>query len=158
MDAQDAMKTCNENLRCKMYQQHMIELHESINLLRHAPILFEENCLKPMNITSINDTSWGTELWLSVDYNELLPAEKTQHNEATLFDGCSFTTENRSELPSCKPSTRGSRYKDVHPDTPLPDFSMIDFDQQPMRWCASLIIQNYVVSHIGYEDSKIETI
>ena len=71
-----------------------------------------------------------------------------------MFDGCSFATENRSELPSCKPPTFGSRYKDVHPDTPLPDFSLIDFDQQPMRCYASLILQNYVVSHIGYEDSK----
>ena len=75
-NAQDAMNTCNEDLRCKMSQQRMIELHESINLLRHAPILFEENCLKPMNRTSMDDTSWGTEIGFSVDPNAFLPVQK----------------------------------------------------------------------------------
>ena len=42
-DDQDAMNTYNENLRYKISQQHVIELNKSINLLRHAPILCEEN-------------------------------------------------------------------------------------------------------------------
>ena len=36
----------------------------------------------------------------------------------------------------------------------MPDFSLIEFNEMPTRWCPSLIPQNYVASHIGYEDSK----
>ena len=65
-----------------------------------------------------------------------------------------FTTEHGGEFPSYYPPSFGSRHKDVNPDTPLTCFSVIDFDETPMRCCESLMLKNCIASHIGYEDSK----
>ena len=132
----------------------MIELHKLVNLLWYAPILCEENALKPLNAITMDGASWGVEIGFKVDSNKLLLVKENEYNKAKLFDGYSFITENGCELPSYKPLTYGHRYKDMHPDTPLPNFSVIDFDKQPIHCCASFILQNYVTSHIGYEDSK----
>ena len=132
----------------------MIELHKSVNLLHHALTLCEENDLKPLNATTMDRTFWGVEIGFKLNPNKLLPVKENEYNKAKLFDGCSFTTKNGYELPSYKPLTYGHHYKDLYPNTLLSDFSVIDFDKQPIRCCASFILQNYVTSNIGYEDFK----
>ena len=76
------------------------------------------------------------------------------YNKAKRFENCSFTTKDGKELPMHKPPTYDSTYKHIDPGTPVPDFAIIDFNIIPIRCCASFMLQNYVASHIGYEDSK----
>ena len=84
----------------------------------------------------------------------MLLVQKTQFNKAKLFDGCSFTMKDGSKLPSYKAPKCGYALKNLSPDTPIPDFSIIDFSVTPMRCCASVMLQCYVAAHVGYEDSK----
>ena len=59
-----------------------------------------------------------------------------------------------SELKEHASPKHGNLHKDVEKYTPMPLFSIIDFKVMPIRYCASLILQNFVASHLGYEDSK----
>ena len=96
--------------------------------------------------------TWAKEIGVSVDPNNILPARKNMYHKAKLFDGCSFTTKDGSELPIFKPPAHGYEYDHISPDTPVSDFSVIDFNVIPMRCCASVMLKNYVASHVGYED------
>jgi len=153
-NAQDAMNACNNNLRYKMSEEHHILLNKYMNLFAHAPILTEDNMLKPMNGTHINTQHWGEEIGFSMDPNDILPVSQVKYMKAKLFDGCSFTMKDGSALPSYKITTCGHAIKNISPETPVPDFSIIDFSVMPIRCCASVMLQCYVAAHIGYEDSK----
>ena len=76
------------------------------------------------------------------------------HVKAQKFDEHSFTTNDGNELPQCEVLTCGNMYDNVSSDTTLPKFSVIYFDAMPEHCCVSLVLQNYVASHIGSEDSK----
>lgn len=88
----------------------------------------------------MDHSSQRAEIGFKVDPNGLLSAKENECDKAKLFDGYSFATENGCELPSCQSLICGYRYKDVHPDTLIPDFSVIDFDKQPMHCCASFML------------------
>ena len=76
------------------------------------------------------------------------------HVKAKLFNECAFTVLDGSELKGHASPTYGNLHKDVDEDTHMPLFSIIDFKVMPIRCCASLILQNFVASHLGCEDSK----
>ena len=137
-----------------MTKEHKHQLQKSIYLYEHAPILSENNALRPLCDATFNDIEWGMLIGFELDPNSSLPVEKNHFILAKKFIKHSFATLDGNELPKCKVLTRGNVHKNISSDTPLPIFSVIDFKTIPMRCCASLMLQNYVASHIGSEDSK----
>ena len=75
-DAENVMNAHNNNLRHKIFQDHMILLKKSINLFRHAPVLSEYNRLKPINKMGVCNKSWGEKIGVSVDPNNILLVKK----------------------------------------------------------------------------------
>ena len=119
------------------------------------PILNELNLLRSMNEMQCSNTSWGKEIGFMIDPHETPPVKSDEYHKAKLFEECSFTTQDGSELACYKPPNYGCACQNVSHDAPLLDFAIIDSNMIPIRCCASVMLQNYVVAHIGYEDSKI---
>ena len=84
----------------------------------------------------------------------MLPVEKQHYEKASAFDGCSFHAFNGDELPNY-PVPMHDLSRDYVPKcTPLPPFSVIYFDRIPIRCCQSLMLQRFMSSWMGSENSR----
>ena len=84
----------------------------------------------------------------------MLPLTEEKHGVAKLLMGCSFVTNGGNELPKCPTLTHEDRNDGVQSNTPLPKYSVIFFNVVPFRCCKSIMLQNFVVSRLGKENSK----
>ena len=83
-----------------------------------------------------------------------MEVKNENYHKDKLFKVYSFTTE-RDQLLSFEISAHWNLHKDVSADTPVPPFSVLCFDVALVHFCMSELLQNYVASYIGYEDSKM---
>ena len=88
------------------------------------------------------------------DPKRLLPVSEDFHSKAKIFDECSFATHNGCALSDYDSPAHGSAHKNANKNNTMPLCSIMNFKLMPMRCCASIMLQTYVESHAGYEDSK----
>ena len=93
-DVNELQNVINSNLKHKMTDIHKNKLSTSINLCLHAPMLNEQNVLRPLNDAIINDYEWGILIGFQNDPNDIVPVDDNNYAKARLFIDCSFTTCN----------------------------------------------------------------
>ena len=131
----------------------MKEFSHSINLFRFAPVLNCDDELVPLN-SEFDDNEWGDVIGFNANPNDLLPVGKELHGKEKQFNEYSFTALDGSELKEHASPKCSDSHEDSNKDTPMPLLSTVYFKAVPIRYCAPLVLQNFVASHLGCEDSK----
>ena len=151
--ADEAMHAVNKHLKHKMTEDYKEQLFKFINLFRYALVLNFANKLVPLK-DNISPNEWVVSIGFNVNRNNMLPVPDYVCFKSKSFDGCSFSIVDSSESPEHTTQKHGHLYDSVAKDAPMPLHSIIDFENIPVRCCASIMLQNYVASHLGYDDSK----
>ena len=131
---------------------HAKKLSESINLLTKSPILEAENAIVPLNCLEYT-SQWGNMIGFWYSPYTFLPVHESEYCKAKIFDNCSCNTPNGDELPAFPIPACDVTYTELK-NKPLPTHYIIYFDKIPSQCCQSIILQNYVVARLGYDDSS----
>ena len=151
-DVKELKKVLEKETRFKKTDMHMNRLEQTINLFSRAPVLNVHDDLVPMNECSCDKHGVKASDLTCLHIASLLFRKKNavMPNYLIIF---SFATIDGSKLPSLTILTYDGRYEDMPSDTPFPNFSVMNFDVIH-RCCRSLMLQLYVASKLGFEDSK----
>ena len=84
----------------------------------------------------------------------MLPVPEELHGKVIFFERNSFTALDGLALKACRSPNYGNLYDDAYEEIPMPLCSIIDSNTMPVGRCTSMMLKNYVSSHLGYEDSK----
>ena len=80
---------------------------------------------------------------------------KEKYSVARLLIDYSFATSDSSKLLKFPVLVYGDRYNGVKRNTSILKYSAINYNIIIFRCCKSIMLQNYIVSCIGKEDSKL---
>ena len=152
-DVENAALQLHQRTKHIMTGMHQLKLNQSMNLLKHAPILDEKGNIAPSNEHK-GSLDWGIAIGFGDSPNKLLHASCHKHNAAKLFKDCSFTTTNGHKLPKFIGLTHDETYTQLKQNTHLPVCSKINFNTMPPRCCPTIMLQQFVVSRVGYDDAN----
>ena len=131
----------------------MNKLSESIDLFLHAPVLSLNNKLIPLS-GDVLINGQGVNIGFNMNPCNMLPIPAELYGKTKLFEGNSFAITDGSALKVCKSPVHSDLYDNAYEEKPMPLYSIIDFNATPVRCCASTMLQNYISSHLGFEDSN----
>ena len=97
--------------------------------------------------------TWGKNTGFNKNPKNILLVSKTVLGKARKFDNYSFTVLDRSVLPEYIISAYGNLHNNANNNIPLPMYSILNFDSILARYHALKVLQNFVLSHLEYEDS-----
>ena len=149
-DLDEVKSVFREKTRFTMTQEHKRLLSQSISLLTHCPVIYNNNKLHPLNELSndLSDLQWGILVGFGASPKVVLKVNDDECGEAVNFNGCSFNTPDGSALPKHDVTTHDDDRDGVPSGTKLPTHALIDFNVVPMRCFLTMMLQKYVASRI----------
>ena len=78
--------------------------------------------------TSMKDIEQGKLIEFGDDLNNMLPVNKEHYYKTKMFQKCSFIIYEGNQFPKYEILAHGNSDEEVKNDTPLPIFSVINFD------------------------------